>query len=119
MTTIYKDEMFDRLYNYFKNYDKLPPTTYEGFLTLPQTKMIMDHCGNDPYRATLNVLFNSGRFSDDDIIEYDNKMRGWVAKLANTIWNKPLQFVNKILNDQPPESFINAANRVLNVDILT
>ena len=68
MTTIYKEEMFERLYDYLSNYDKFEPVTYEGFLALPETKILMSHYDDDPYYAALGILHDAGKFNKEDIV---------------------------------------------------
>ena len=44
-------------------------TTYKGFLTLPTTRIVMNHYDNDPYKAALGILHNTGKFTKDEIFE--------------------------------------------------
>ena len=111
MTTIYKDELFDRLYNYLSNYDKFDPTTYKGFLTLPTTRIVMNHYDNDPYKAALGILHNTGKFTKDEIFELDGQIRGWWGKLTS----KANNFINNIINNKHNDSFIEGCKEILDV----
>ena len=111
MTTIYKDELFDRLYNYLSNYDKFEPTTYKGFLTLPTTQIVMNHYDNDPYKAALGILHNTGKFTKDEIFELDGQIRGWWGKLTS----KANNFINNIINNKHNDSFIEGCKEILDV----
>ena len=111
MTTIYKDELFDRLYNYLSNYDKFEPTTYKGFLTLPTTQIVMNHYDNDPYKAALGILHNTGKFTKDEIFELDGQIRGWLGKLTS----KATNFINNIINNKHNDSFIEGCKEILDV----
>lgn len=117
MSTLSKGEIFNRLYNYLKNYDKTNPTTYPGFLTLPQTKIIMSHYGNDPYKTALGILYNTGKFTDEDIITIDNMRKGLFGKLSNFLWAKPIEMLNKIFNMYPGKYMRESSDAILKVAI--
>lgn len=109
MTTIYKEEMFDRLYNYFSNLSNSTFTTYDGFIKSPQAAIILNHYNNDPYAATFGVLLNTGKFSANDVIKYDGLIRGWKSKL--------MSILNKIVSNPLPEHFLSVSNDILKAAI--
>ena len=109
MTTIYKEEMFERLYDYLSNYDKFDPVTYEGFLALPETKILMSHYDDDPYYAALGILYDAGKFNRDDIVKIGGLIKGWKSKLK--------EIVNSIVINHVPEHIIDSSKKIVDVAI--
>ena len=101
--------MFERLYDYLSNYDKFEPVTYEGFLALPETKILMSHYDDDPYYAALGILYDAGKFNKEDIVKIGGLIKGWKSKLK--------EIVNSIVINPVPEHIIDSSKKIVDVAI--
>ena len=101
--------MFQRLYEYLSNYDKFDPVTYDGFLALPRTKILMNYYENNPYYAALGILYDAGKFTKDDIVKIGSLIKGWKSKIKT--------IVNSIVNNPSPDNFIELSKNILDVAI--
>lgn len=79
-TTIYKEEIFNRLFTYLTNYDKQDPVTYDGLINLPTTHVLMQHFKNNPYIATMAILYYTGKFNKNELTELDKKYKSQLNK---------------------------------------
>jgi len=120
-TTIYKEELFNRLFTYLTNYDKQEPVTYNGFLKLPQTHILMQHFDYNPYIATMAILYYTGKFTKNEITNLDKKYKaqlnnqnlmGWFKKLfgLKDLWTSITTFYNSF---DVPENLLNACESIL------